>query len=342
MSDLGGGDGTILMAHGAGGRATAQLVRQRFLPALDNPFLRTLSDAAVLEPLPPGRPALTTDGFVVDPLVFPGGDLGYLSVCGTVNDLAVAGAHPLWLTWALILEEGVEHAVLQQIVDGAARAAREAGVQLVAGDTKVVPRGKGDKVFAVTSGLGVVPPGVDMDDLHVRPGDAVVASGSLGDHGAVIMACRHQLHSDLTSCCAPVDALAQAALRSGARVRSMHDPTRGGVATVCHEVAVRSGCRIELDESRLPIRPQTAAVAELLGLDPLYLACEGRVLLWVDRADVDHLVAALHATPHGEDACEIGSVCARRPDQAPLVLRTPGGGVRPLDLLSGLDLPRIC
>lgn len=333
----------ILLAHGAGGRATSALVHERFLPAFDNRFLRTLTDAAVLDPLPAGRPALTTDGFVVDPLVFPGGDLGYLSVCGTVNDLAVAGATPLWLTWALILEEGLDQDVLQQVVDGAARAAREAGVLLVAGDTKVVPRGKGDKVFAVSSGLGVVPPTVDVGDHRIVPGDVVVASGTLGDHGAVIMACRHGLQSEaLVSCCAPLGGLVQALLASGAAVHGMHDPTRGGVATVCHEVAMRASCRIELDEARLPLRPETLAIGELLGLDPLYLACEGRLLAWLPEADAPAALAALRRQPHGRAAAVIGRVVERGPGEAPLVLRTHSGGSRPLDLLSGMDLPRIC
>ncbi len=332
----------ILLAHGAGGRATSELIRDHFVPALDNPYLRTLSDAAVLEPLPAGRPALTTDGFVVDPPVFPGGDLGFLSVCGTVNDLAVAGARPLWLTWALILEEGLDRDLLDRVVAGAARAARMADVQLVAGDTKVVPRGKGDKVFAVTTGLGVVPNGVDVGDHRVRPGDAVIASGTLGDHGAVVLACRHGLDSELRSCVAPLHALCAAALRCGADVHSMHDPTRGGAATVCHEVATRAGCRIELDEAALPLRPETMAICELLGLEPLYLASEGRVLLWVPDREADGVVAALRHTPGGEHATVIGRVTARGEHQAPLVLRTHAGGQRPLDLLSGMDLPRIC
>jgi hydrogenase expression/formation protein HypE len=334
---------TILLGHGAGGRLTRDLVTARFVPAFANPYLASLSDAAVLDALPPGRPALTTDGFVVDPPVFPGGDLGYLSVCGTVNDLAMSGAVPLWLTWALILEEGLELSLLDVFVRGAARAAAEAGVALVAGDTKVVPRGKGDRAYAVTAGLGVVPPGREIGDHRLRAGDAVLISGPLGDHGATILACRHELQSDeLFSDWAPLADLVGALLESGADVRSMHDPTRGGVATTCAEAAGRGGLRIELDEDALPIRPQTAATCELLGVDPLYLACEGRLVAFVAPGDADRALSALRAHPLGRDAARIGDVVPRGEGQAPLVLRTAIGGRRPLDLLSGMDLPRIC
>jgi len=334
---------TILLGHGAGGRLTHELVTSCFVPAFENPFLATLSDSAVLDALPAGRPAMTTDGFVVDPPVFAGGDLGYLSVCGTVNDLAMAGARPLWLTWALILEEGLEIELLETLVAGAARAAREAGVQLVAGDTKVVPRGKGDRAYAVSSGLGVVPPGRDLGDALVRPGDVVIASGPLGDHGATVLAHRHALEADgLRSDCAPLAGLSAALLESGARVRVMHDPTRGGVATVCHEVASRAGLRIVLDEGAIPVRPQTLAVCELLGVEPLYLACEGRLLAWVDPADEARALDALRAHPLGPEAVRIGRVEAAPRGRAPLVLATTIGGERPLDMLSGIDLPRIC
>jgi hydrogenase expression/formation protein HypE len=333
----------ILLAHGSGGRLTHELVRDVFLPALDNAALARLSDAAVLEPLPAGRPALTTDAFVVDPPVFPGGDLGYLSVCGTVNDLAVAGARPQWLTWALILEEGLEGELLHDVVAGAARAAEEAGVALVAGDTKVVPRGKGDRLFVVTSGLGVVPPGRELGDHRVRPGDAVIASGPLGDHGAAIMACRHEIEgASLRSDCAPIADLVECALASGVDVHAIHDPTRGGVATICHEVASRSGLRIALDEASLPIGDATATCCELLGLDPLYLACEGRALFWAPEGDADRLVGTLRGHARGRAAARIGRVEEGAAGATPVTLRTAVGGERALDLLSGADLPRIC
>jgi hydrogenase expression/formation protein HypE len=333
----------ILLAHGGGGRLTQELVRELFLPALANPALATLSDSAVLEALPPGRVALTTDAFVVDPPVFPGGDLGYLSVCGTVNDLAVAGAVPHALTWALVLEEGLEVELLRTFVRGAARAAKEAGVAIVAGDTKVVPRGKGDRAYVVTSGLGVVPPGRDLGDHRVTAGDAVLVSGPIGDHGATVMACRHQIGGEgLASDCAPLASLVNALLASGADVHALHDPTRGGVATTCHEVASRSGSRIVLEGAAIPVRPQVRAVCELLGLDPLYVACEGRALVWVAERDGERALAALAAHTLGNGAARIGRVEARSPHAAPVALRTPYGTERPLDLLAGAELPRIC
>ena len=333
----------ILLGHGAGGRLTHDLVREIFLPAFDNPALARLSDAALLEALPAGRPALTTDGFVVDPPIFPGGDLGYLSVCGTVNDLAVAGARPLWLTWALILEEGCDEALLIRVAQGAARAAREAGVRIVAGDTKVVPRGSGDRVYAVTTGLGVSPPERDLDDRRVAAGDVVLVSGSLADHGATVMACRHGLEGvGLRSDCAPLGSLAEAMLESGAEIHAMHDPTRGGLGTLCCEVAERAGVRLVLDERSLPVRPEVAGTCELLGLDPLYLASEGRLVAFVAGRDAEKTLAAMRGHPNGRDAVRIGSVHEVAAGRAPVMLQTTIGGERPVDLLSGASLPRIC
>jgi hydrogenase expression/formation protein HypE len=333
----------ILLAHGGGGRLTQELVREVFLPALSNPALAALSDSALLEKLPPGRPALTTDAFVVDPPVFPGGDLGYLSVCGTVNDLAVAGARPVALTWALVLEEGLEIALLETFVRGAARAAREAGVPIVAGDTKVVPRGKGDRAYVATAGLGVVPPGRDVGDHRVKPGDAIIVSGPVGDHGATVMACRHKLVGEgLRSDCAPLAGIAELLLESGAEVHALHDPTRGGLATTCHEVASRAGVRIVLDQGSVPVRPEVRGVCELLGLDPLYVACEGRLVAWVAEGDADGVETLLNKHPLGKGAARVGRVEPRTADGAPVVLRTLYNTERPLDLLAGWELPRIC
>jgi len=333
----------ILLAHGAGGRLTRELIEQTLCPALFNPYLATLSDAAVLPQLEPGQPALTTDAFVVDPPVFPGGDLGYLSVCGTINDLAMVGARPAWLTWALILEEGAPGELIETCLTGAARAADEARVKIVAGDTKVVPKGKGDRIYAVTAGLGVVPPRRDIGDHRIKAGDAILVSGPVGQHGATIMACRHQLGSTtLRSDCAPLAGLVDAFLSAGVEVHALHDPTRGGVVTVCHEVAQRTKLRCVLRESLLPFPPEVLAVCDVLGLDPLGLACEGRFLAWVPDKQVNQALVALQSRPRGAGAAVIGRVEPRAPKQAPVVLETRVGGIRPLDLLSGSELPRIC
>lgn len=333
----------ILLAHGGGGRLTQALINELFVPAFANPALAPLSDSALLTEFPPGRPAFTTDAFVVDPPVFPGGDLGYLAVCGTVNDLAVAGARPLWLSLAVILEEGLEMALLQTLVDGARRAAGEAGVAIVAGDTKVVPKGKGDRVFAVTAGLGVVPPGRELGDHRVRPGDAVLISGPLGEHGAAIMAARHGLGgAALTSDVAPLSELVEALLASGAEVHAMHDPTRGGVATTCNEVARRAGLRVVLEEAAVPVTAEVVSVCRVLGLDPLYVACEGRLLVWVAGGDADRALTALRSHPLGKAAARIGTVEEKAANQALVALRTYYGTLRPVDLLAGAELPRIC
>lgn len=333
----------LLLAHGSGGRLTHELVAGTFLPDLDNPILSSLSDAAILPDLPPGRPALTTDGFVVDPPVFAGGDLGYLSVCGTVNDLAVAGARPLWLTWALILEEGADGDLISTCSQGTARAVAEAGVQIVAGDTKVVPRGKGDRIYAVTAGLGVVPPGREISDTRLEAGDVVIASGPLGDHGATIMATRHGLETgDLQSDCAPLTGLIESVFEAGIDIHSMHDPTRGGVLTVCNEVAERSGKRMVLTETAIPVNPQVRAVCEILGLELLGLACEGRVLAWVPGDQADRALEAFRAHPQGEGAAVFARVEDAAEGDIPVVMETEVGSTRPLDMLSGSDLPRIC
>jgi hydrogenase expression/formation protein HypE len=333
----------ILMAHGAGGRMTRKLIQDMFVPVLGNPFLEALSDAAVLPELPPGRPALTTDAFVVDPPIFPGGDLGYLSVCGTVNDLSVAGARPLWLTWALVLEEGAESELVAACAAGAARAAKEAGVKIVAGDTKVVPRGKGDRIYVTTAGLGVVPPGRDVGDHRIMVGDALLVTGPVGDHGATIMACRHGMAGDnLCSDCAPLSSITESLMESGAGVHAMHDPTRGGVLVTCHEVASRAGIRIVLDEKALPVRPEVSAVCELLGLSAVSMPCEGRALVWVDAGAAGKVLERLRSHPAGREAAIIGRVENEAPGRAPVTMVTVSGEERPLDLLSGAELPRIC
>ncbi|MCP4901733.1 MAG: hydrogenase expression/formation protein HypE [bacterium] len=333
----------VLLAHGSGGRLTRELIEDSIFPALENQFLKPLSDSAILPELPAGRPAMTTDAFVVDPPIFPGGNLGHLSICGTVNDLAVAGARPLWLTWALILEEGADAELINACLQGAREAASAAGISVVAGDTKVVPKGRGDGIYAVSAGLGVIPPGLQLSDDLIEEGDVIIASGPLGDHGATIMAARHGLESnDLQSDSAPVNHLTEALVGSGIDVHAMHDPTRGGVTAVCNEVAERSGKRIVLKESSIPVRPQVRAACELLGLDPLSLACEGRFLAWVAAKDATRSLEVLQGYESAQGAAVVGSVAARDVQQAPVVLETTIGGERPLDLLSGSELPRIC
>lgn len=335
--------GRILMGHGAGGRMTRELVREIFLPAFANAPLSLLSDAALLPAWPGGRPALTTDAFVVDPPVFPGGDVGRLAVCGTVNDLAVAGARPLWLSFALVLEEGAEIALVERCAASAAEAAREAGVTIVAGDTKVVPRGKGDRLYAVTAGIGSVPDGRDWGDHRIGPGDRILVTGPVGDHGASVMAVRHGMSSDgLRSDAAPLNGLVEALAVSGADVHALHDPTRGGVLVTCHEVAERSGLRIVLSERALPVREEVRAVCDLLGLSPLSSPCEGRALVWVRGEDARRALEALKGHPQGVGAAEVGRVEAAVPGRSLVALETVSGEERPLDLLSGAELPRIC
>ncbi|MGQ9752883.1 MAG: hydrogenase expression/formation protein HypE [Thermoanaerobaculaceae bacterium] len=332
--------GQILLAHGGGGRLTRELIKSEFLSQLTNAYLADLTDAAVM-PIPAGKLAFTTDAFVVDPPVFPGGDLGYLSICGTVNDLAMVGAKPLALSWALILEEGLDEELLRAFVAGAARACREANVPLVAGDTKVVPRGKGDRAFVTTSGVGVLG-GEPLGDRRIQPGDVVIVSGSLGEHGATVLAARHGLGGDLQSDVTPLWPLVAQLLATQVEVHALHDPTRGGVATVCYEVAERTSLRVELEEAAIPVRPAVRAVMEVLGLDPLYVACEGRLLAFVAADDAERALTALRAYPLGQGACTIGRVTVRSESQLPLVLKTLYGTYRPLDLLSGAELPRIC
>lgn len=333
----------IILSHGSGGRLTGELIAQTFLPPLHNPHLALLSDAAVLPELPPGRPALSTDAFVVDPSVFPGGDVGRLSICGTVNDVAMAGARPMWLTWAVILEEGVPMELVETCVQSAAAAAEQAGVTVVAGDTKVVPKGSGDGVFAITAGMGVVPPGRDIGDHRITPGDLILASGPLGDHGATIMASRHDMLSEtLQSDAAPVNHLVESLFEAGIDVHAMHDPTRGGLKSVTNEVAGRSETRQIIREASCPIRPEVKAVCELLGLDPYGLACEGRFLAWIGADDAERAVEVLNSHPAGEQAAVIGRVEQAVAGHAPVVLETKTGSRKPLDLLSGTDLPRIC
>jgi len=336
------GADTVLLGHGSGGRMSARLIGEVFLPALGNPILDRLGDSAVFDA---GglRLAFTTDAFVVHPLRFPGGDLGSLAVHGTINDLAVAGARPLVLSAAFILEEGYPLAELRGLVASMRAAARDAEVHVVAADTKVVERGKGDGVYVTTSGIGIVPRGVELGPECIRPGDAVLVSGPLGDHGIAVLSAREGIafDTDVVSDSAALHHLVGALLTSGAAVRCLRDPTRGGVATVANELARAAGVAMRLDETAVPVRPGVRAACEMLGLDPLYVACEGRLLAVVAGADAERALAALRAHPLGAGAARIGDVDAAD-DGPPVRLRTPFGSLRALDVLPGAQLPRIC
>ena len=336
-------DTHVTLAHGGGGRAMRDLIDEVFTSVFHPPGREDqarLMDDALREP--GARLAFTTDSFVVTPLEFPGGDIGKLAVCGTVNDLAVGGARPLWLSAAFIIEEGCEIALLRRYVASMAAEAAQAGVQIVTGDTKVVERGKGDGVFITTAGVGVIAPGLEIGAVQIRPGDAVIVNGVLGDHGATILAARGDLalSVDLVSDCAGLGHLMQAALAAAPDFRAARDCTRGGLASALNEMAAEAGVAIELDETRLPLRAEVAGVCELLGLDPLYLANEGRLVLFCPEDQAAAVVAAMRALPEGEGACVIGKVLAAPAGR--VTLRTPFGGARLVDMLIGEQLPRIC
>jgi hydrogenase expression/formation protein HypE len=338
--------GRVDMSHGAGGKASAQLIEELFLPELDNPFLRQGDDGARL-PIPAdlagGQLVMATDAHVVSPLWFPGGDLGCLAVHGTVNDVAMLGARVLYLSAAFILEEGFPLADLQRLVRSLGQAARDAGVPVVTGDTKVVERGKGDGVFISTTGVGVVPPGLHISGAHARVGDVVLLSGTVGDHGVAVMSQRESLAFDtqIVSDTAALHTLVQALLDAApGAVRTLRDPTRGGVATTLNEIARQSGVGMRLQEAAIPIKPQVEAACELLGLDPLYVANEGKLLAIVAPEAADAALAALRAHPLGQEAARIG-VVTQDPHHF-VQMDTRFGGRRVVDWLSGEQLPRIC
>jgi hydrogenase expression/formation protein HypE len=331
----------ITLSHGSGGKATQTLIEAVFLEAFANPLLAPLEDGAVLE-ANGGRLAFTTDSYVVSPLFFPGGDIGDLAVNGTVNDLAVSGARPLWLSAGFILEEGFPVADLERIVASMAAAAERAGVQIVTGDTKVVQRGKADGCYINTAGVGVIERPGELGVATARPGDAVIVSGPIGEHGITIMLARGELdiESEVTSDTAPLNGLVERLLDAAPGVRGLRDATRGGVATICNEVARAAGVAVVVDEEAVPVRPDVRGACELLGIDPLYVACEGRLVAVVDGEQVEAAMAALRSHPLGEGAAVIGRV---RDDPPGLVLlKTSFGGTRIVDLLVGDPLPRIC
>ncbi len=331
----------IVMGHGGGGKLGAELIEHLFLPAFDNPHLRAMTDAAVLD-LPPGRIALSTDSFVVQPLFFPGGDIGELAINGTVNDVAMQGATPLFLTVGLILEEGFEIATLASVISSMAAAAGRAGVTVVTGDTKVVDRGHGDGIYINTTGIGVIPHGVDIGPHRVKPGDAVIVSGPIADHGMAVMSVREGLRfeSDISSDTAPLNGLVLDMIRSGIDIHALRDPTRGGLAATLNEFASAAEVGIAIREPDVPVRRAVASACELLGLDPMHVANEGKLVAFVPPADAEHAREIMQATPQGHGATVIGTVVEEH--RGMVVATTSLGTSRIVDTQISEQLPRIC
>ena len=331
-------DEIISLDYGSGGKKTARLIEKLIVPRLDNPALRELGDGAIVD----GGEKLvfSTDSFVVSPLFFPGGDIGKLSVCGTLNDLSMCGAEPKYLSCSFIIEEGFPFPELERIVASMAAQCEKAGVQIVTGDTKVVEKGRGDGIYINTAGIGVLRhPGLSPG--NIRPGDKVIVSGFVGDHGTAVMLARNQMmQGDIASDCAALNGLAEAILSAAPGVRVLRDPTRGGVATTLNEFVEGTALGIELEEARIPVRPQVQAACDMLGLDPLYCANEGKLLAVVTPADADKVLAAMRSHELGAHAAIIGEVTERYPGK--LTMRTAFGGSRVLQKLSGAQLPRIC
>ncbi|MFZ5831142.1 MAG: hydrogenase expression/formation protein HypE [Planctomycetota bacterium] len=339
---LAGGD-TIQLAHGGGGRVMRALIENLFRPAFaaGEGSLAPAHDSAVFE-VGGGRLAFTTDTFVVSPLFFPGGDIGSLAVYGTVNDLAMAGAEPVALSAGFVLEEGLPIEVLERVVRSMRAAAREAGVPIVTGDTKVVDRGKGDGIFINTAGIGRVPPGIDISPQRVRPGDEILVTGDLGRHGIAIMSVREGItfETELTSDCAPLSGLVRDLLSTGAEVHCLRDLTRGGLAAALNEIAIDAGVGIELDEAAIPVSEPVAAACEMLGLDPLYVANEGRMVIFTPSSSTNRVLERLRHHSAAPQPAVVGAVVESHPGL--VELRGTLGAGRILDLLSGEQMPRIC
>jgi hydrogenase expression/formation protein HypE len=333
---------TIVMGHGSGGKMMNDLIRKTFLPPLDNPVLRAGDDAGVVQANACTRLAISTDCHVVWPLFFPGGDIGRLAVCGTVNDVAMLGATPQYLTAGFILEEGLEIEILERVVQSMKASAEEADVEIIAGDTKVVQRGKADGLYITTAGVGTIIPGVEVGGAHAKPGDIVILSGPIGDHGIAVLGARGELgfEADLKSDCAPLNHLISAMLDTSDQIHVLRDPTRGGVASALNEISVQSGVGITLNETSIPVRPAVQAACEILGFDPLYIANEGKLIAIVSRKDANQILDSMHQTKYGAEAVIIGEV-----SEAPagrVLMKTAFGSTRVVDVLAGEILPRIC
>lgn len=331
---------TIVLGHGSGGRLSAQLMRDLFLPAFDNEILRKMDDQAVLT-AGSERIAFTTDSFVVTPLFFPGGDIGQLAVNGTVNDLAMSGAQPLFLSAAFILEEGFAIEELRRVTASMAQAARAAGVAIVTGDTKVVNKGSADKLFITTSGIGLLPAGLAISASLARPGDQIILSGTIGDHGMAVLSVREGLEMEgmIASDTAPLHSLVRAMLAAGS-IHALRDPTRGGLATSLCEIASTARIGVEIRAVDIPVQPEVKAACEILGLDPLFVANEGKLVAFVPAACAPDVLAAMRQTPEGRHAAIIGKAVEMHPGM--VLLKTEVGGTRILDLPLTEQLPRIC
>jgi hydrogenase expression/formation protein HypE len=331
----------ILLDHGSGGKVAHSFTTELLLPMFDNPMLAQLHDGAIFES-GGGRLAFSTDTFVVDPIFFPGGDIGDLAVNGTVNDVAMCGAVPRYLSMGLILEEGFPMEDLKRILTSVRNAMDRAGVQLITGDTKVVPRGAVDKIFINTSGIGVIPQGVAVSSTGARPGDRIILSGTMADHGITVLTQREGLRfeSNVRSDTAPLNHMVRRIFDVTPRVHVLRDPTRGGVGTTLNEIALQSSVGIAIHEDRLPVNPEVAGICEFLGFDPLYLANEGKLLCMVPEDQAEEVLAAVRQDSYGQAACIIGEVTADHPGR--VVLRTRIGGERIVDMLAGEQLPRIC
>jgi len=332
----------IVMGHGAGGRMSHRLIQQAFLPAFQNTALDAGDDAALVQPELHQRLSISTDSHVVSPLFFPGGDIGKLAVCGTVNDVAMLGAKPLYLTAGFILEEGLRMDTLQRVIESMKGAADEAGVQIVAGDTKVVQKGKADGLYITTAGVGVIRDGVSVSGANAKFGDAVILSGTIGDHGIAVLGARGELgfESSIQSDVAPLNHLIEAMLDASPHIHVLRDPTRGGLATTLNEIATQSDVGIVLKEESIPVHPEVEAASEMLGFDPLYIANEGKLVCFVPREDLEKVLDAMKKTRYGEGAVVIGEVVEE--PKGRVLMKTAIGSTRVVDMLSGEMLPRIC
>lgn len=333
-------DDKILLAHGSGGKLSHQLIKNSFLKAFYNRLLAKLDDSAVVDFN--GRLAFTTDSYVVNPIFFPGGDIGKLAVCGTVNDLAMSGAKPLYLSLAFIIEEGLTQSELNEIVNSIQTTSQEARVEIITGDTKVVNRGSADKLFINTAGIGIIPEGVDISGSNARPGDTVIISGTIGDHGIAVLSQREGLRfsTKLKSDCAPLGQLVAEMLNASLKIHCLRDPTRGGLATTLNELAEQSKVSIRIEEEKIPVREEVLGACEMLGFDPLYVANEGKLVAIVPAGDAERVLETMQKNRYGKDAAVIGEVRAENPGR--VVMKTRLGAHRIVDMLVGDLLPRIC